>query len=187
MTDCYDCAQLNVHVPGERIVGKTAVCDFHYRGRMGLPMLANQKYPPAPPPDEPKQAAKPVQSEGIRMNDGKCWCGNDAGHRGRHRGGLEAVAVRDEAADGLGAFCRCNCGKRVRKDSTKEYIKGHQPAGEANVQKAIVPRGLDRTAQVLDAADELNGKWRSASDSERYVVKLSAAQLDALLLSLPPK
>lgn len=96
---CYDCAQIDRNSPAERIVKGVKCCDFHYRQRMGLPMLEKQRYPtlpppvapahPIPPPDpapeQPVAQAKVRIKEGIPMEQ-KCHCGRTKGHTGRHKG-----------------------------------------------------------------------------------------------------
>lgn len=62
--------------------------------------------------------------------------------------------------------CKCGCGENLRKDSTREYKMGHEPAG-----------GGDTSATPKRAA--------KASSNGHFAVKLTTEGLDAVWNALP--
>lgn len=129
MTACYDCEQIGRKSTAERVVKGVQCCDFHYRQRMGIPMLANQRVPQAAAADPAPPAAAIVQKE------------------------KEGCPVEKQ----LGRLCACNCGERLRKDNTKAYKTGHQPKDGAHAIVSAPVRGLDRSDRVADMARALAG------------------------------
>jgi hypothetical protein len=77
--DCYDCAQIGRKSPAERVVKGTPCCDFYYRQRMGVPMLANQRYPlPAQQAAETTATSASVKEElPVTKKLCKCGCGGE--------------------------------------------------------------------------------------------------------------
>ncbi len=65
-----------------------------------------------------------------------------------------------------GKVCGCGCGEKMRKDSTREYKMGHEPAGGGDTS----------------SAQRRNGK---ASSNGHFAVKLTSEGLDAVWNALP--
>jgi hypothetical protein len=95
-TICRDCADHQQEIPAVTMVGKTPVCQEHWRSRMGIPKKQGE---------QPAAIAPPAEARVIM--DGK--------------------------------VCGCGCGEKMRKDSTREFKMGHEPAGGATL---LLRRGV---------------------------------------------
>src|SRR5882672_2669574 len=69
VANCRDCeTQTRQEVPAERMIGKTPVCDMHYRQRMGLPAVISTRRPTCYPCQEQgKHVPATTKMNGMNM------------------------------------------------------------------------------------------------------------------------